>query len=204
MNTVITISRQYGSGGRLIGKLVAEKLGIPFYDREIILQAAEKSGLAAGFIEENEQKRKSFDVFPMTSVRWGITPHSFDSLEAKIYAAQADAIENCAKQGACVIVGRCADYVLKGKAKCLNVYVHAEDDDRVKRVLEEYEEAPTAKKAQKLLRDVDRNRARHYEYYTDSHWGRANEYDICINSSTLGIEKSADMLVATYRAYDEN
>ena len=203
MNTVITISRQYGSGGRLIGKLVAEKLGIPFYDREIILQAAEKSGLAAGFIEENEQKRKSFDVFPVTSVRWGIAPHTFDSLEAKIYAAQADVIENCARQGACVIVGRCADYVLKGKAKCLNVYVHADDDDRIKRVLEEYKEAPNAKKAQKLLRDVDRNRARHYEYYTDSLWGKANEYDICINSSTLGIEKSADMLVATYRAFEE-
>ena len=203
MNTVITISRQYASGGRLIGKLVAEKLGIPFYDREIILQAASKSGLAASFIEENEQKRKGFDMFPVTSVRWGIAPNSFDSLEAQIYAAEADAIEHFAKNGACVIVGRCADYVLKGKAKCLNVFIHAEDADRVKRVLEEYAEAPTVKKAQKLLRDVDRNRERHYEYYTDAHWGKANEYDICINSSTFGIEKSADMLVATYRVFDE-
>ena len=167
------------------------------------MQAAEKSGLAAGFIEENEQKRKSFDVFPVPSTRWGIAPNSFDSLEARIYAAEADAIEHCAKNGACVIVGRCADYVLKGKAKCLNVFVHAEDSDRIKRVVEEYNEAPTVKKAQKLLRDVDRNRARHYEYYTDSHWGKASEYDICINSSTLGIERSADMLVATYRAFDE-
>ena len=202
MNTVITISRQYGSGGRIIGKLLAEKLGIPFYDKEIILQAAEKSGFAAGFIAENEQKRKSFDVYPVMPSRWGVYP-SFDSFEAKIYAAEAEAIENCAKLGSCVIVGRCADYVLKGKANCINVFVHADDRDRVKRVIEEYGEAPTEKKAQKLLRDTDRNRARHYEYYTDAHWGKATEYDICINSSAFGIEKSVEMLAATYRILDE-
>ncbi|MCM1306887.1 MAG: cytidylate kinase-like family protein [Bacteroides sp.] len=202
MNTVITISRQYGSGGRLIGKLLAERLEIPFYDKEIILQAAEKSGLAAGFIEENEQKRKSFDLYPVANVRWGIAPNSFDSFEAKIYAAEADAIENCAKRGACVIVGRCADYVLKGKAKCLNVFIHADDDERIRRVIEEYKEAPNEKKAQKLLRDIDRNRARHYEYYTDAHWGKASEYDLCLNSSSLGVEKCIDILAATYRAYD--
>lgn len=202
MNTVITISRQFGSGGRLIGRLLAQKLNIPFYDKEIILKAAEKSGLASGFIEENEQKRKGFYAYPMPSARWGVAPATFDSFEAKIYAAEADVIEQCAADGACVIVGRCADYVLRGKAKCLNVFVCADEAERIKRVMEVYGDAPTEKKAQRLVRDTDRLRARHYEFYTESKWGKSTEYDITINSATFGIEKCVDALAAAYRAFD--
>ncbi len=202
MNTVITISRQFGSGGRLIGKLLAQKLSIPYYDKEIIFKAAEKSGLASGFIEENEQKRKSFYTYPVPNALWGIAPNNFDSFEAKIYAAEAEVIENCAKGGACVIVGRCADYVLRGKAKCLNVFVYADDSARVKRVMEVYGDAPNEKKAQKLIRDTDRLRSRHYRYYTDNEWGKSSEYDICVNSATIGIEKCVDMLANVYVAID--
>lgn len=200
MNTVITISRQFGSGGRLIGKLLADKLGIPFYDKEIIIKAAEKSGLATGFIEENEQKRKSFYAYPVPPARWGVNPSSFDSFEAKIYAAEAEAIENCAKSGSCVIVGRCADYVLKGKANCINIFVYADEEDRIKRVMEVYGDAPTAKKAQKLIREKDRQRARHYRYYTDNEWGKSTEYDVCVNSATIGIDNCVEMLASMYKS----
>lgn len=204
MNTVITISRQFGSGGRLIGKLLAQKLDIPFYDKEIIIKAAEKSGLAKEFIEENEQKRK-FSSYAIPASTWGGAAWAnLDNFEAKIYAAEADAIEQCAKRGACVIVGRCADFVLKGKAKCLNVFVYADADERAKRVMSVYGDAADEKKAQKLIKDMDKLRARHYRYYTDAEWGASENYDLCINSAAFGVDKCVEMLAAAYLAYDEN
>ena len=203
MNTVITISRQFGSGGRLIGKLLAKKLNIPFYDKEIIFKAAENSGLAKEFIAENEQKRKGFSSYAIPTSMWGgMAWSNLDNFEAKIYAAEAEAIEHCAKGGACVIVGRCADYVLKNKVKCLNVFVFADDEERVKRVIEVYGDAKDKKKAQKLVRDTDKTRAKHYRYYTDAEWGSASNYDICVNSAVFGIDKCVEMLEAAYKAFD--
>lgn len=203
MNTVITISRQFGSGGRLIGKLLAERLGIAFYDKEIIVKAARNSGLAKEFIEENEQKSKGFSSFIVPTSPWGgMQWNNFENLEAKIFASEADVIENCARESACVIVGRCADYVLRNKAKCLNVFIYADDAERVKRVVEVYGIADDEKKAQKLIRDTDKSRARHYRYYADAEWGGANNYHLCINSAVFGIERCVDMLEAAYKAFD--
>ncbi|MDE6060824.1 MAG: cytidylate kinase-like family protein [Clostridia bacterium] len=203
MNTIVTISRQFGSGGRLIGKLLAKKLNIPFYDKEIIEHAAENSGLAKEFIKENEQKRKGFASYPVPVSAWGgVSYVGFDNLEAKIYAAEASAIESFAKGGACVMVGRCADYVLKDDYKCLNIYVYADMESRIKRVIEVYNAAPDKRKAQKLIRETDRLRARHYRYYTESDWGSAENYHLCIDSALFGIENCVDMLAAAYKAYD--
>lgn len=203
MNTVVTISRQFGSGGRLIGKLLAERLGVPFYDKEIIEKAAQNCGFAEGFIKDNEQKRKGFASYTMpVSVLGTGAFANFDNFEARIYAAEAEAIETFANGGACVIVGRCADYVLRNKRKCMNVFVFADTDSRVKRVIEVYKDAPDERKAQKLVRDTDKLRARHYRYYTDSEWGSASNYHLCIDSALFGIDNCVEMLASAYKAYD--
>ncbi len=203
MDTIITISRQFGSGGRLIGKMLAEKLGIPFYDREIIVKAAQNCGFAREFVEDNEQKRNGIASFAVAPAWIGISPaNSFDNFEAKIFAAEAGAIESFAHGGACVIVGRCADYVLKNKFDCLNVFVYADSASRVKRVVEVYKDASDVKKAQKLVRDKDKFRARHYKYYTENEWGGASNYNLCIDSGKLGIDACVSILYEAYVQYD--
>lgn len=203
MNTVVTISRQFGSGGRLIGKMLAQRLGVPFYDKEIIVQAAQNCGFAQEFIEDNEQKRNGLSSFSVSPAWIGIAPaNCFDNFEAKIFAAEANAIESFACNGACVIVGRCADYVLRDNYDCLNVFVYADIDSRIKRVLEVYNDATDVKKAQKLIRDKDKNRARHYKYYTDTEWGKACNYDLCIDSAKFGIDACVDLLFEAYKMYD--
>lgn len=204
MNTIITISRQYGSGGRFVGKLLADELGIPFYDKEIIAMASEDSGFAQEFIKENEQKMKGLSSFAFTSGVWGANlVGSFENIEAKIYACEADAIEKIAKQGACVIVGRCADYVLKDKYKCLNVFIHADMCSRVERVINVFRRTDDVKKAGRLIKENDRMRARHYRYYTDNEWGDAKNYHITLNTSAIGVENCAKILKEAYLRFDE-
>ena len=204
MNTIITISREYGSGGRFVGKLLADELGIPFYDKEIIAMASEDSGFAQEFIKENEQKMKGLSSVAFTAGMWGGNLVSnFENVESKIYACEADAIEKIAKQGACVIVGRCADYVLKDKCKCLNVFIHADMKDRVERVINIYHRADDPKKAERLIKENDRMRARHYRYYTDSEWGESNNYHITLNSTVIGVENCAKILKEAYLQYDK-
>ncbi len=204
MNTVITISRQYGSGGRFIGRLLADELGIPFYDKEIIAEASENSGFAQGFIQENEQKMKSMSSFAFMPSMWsGNIVNSFENVESKIYACEADAIEKFAKAGACVIVGRCADYVLRDKVKCLNVFIHADMPERVERIINMYHRADDAKKAERLIKENDRMRARHYRYYTDSEWGDCKNYHITLNSTAIGVEKCAQILKNAYLEFDK-
>ena len=204
MNTIITISRQYGSGGRFVGKLLAEELNIPFYDKEIIAMASEDSGFAQGFIKENEQKMKGISSFAFTASMWGGNlVNNFENIESKIYACEADAIEKIAKNGPCVIVGRCADYVLKDKHKCFNVFIHADMPSRVERVIKVFRRTDDVKKAERLIKENDRMRARHYRYYTDSEWGEANNYHITLNTSAIGVENCAKILKEAYLRFDE-
>ncbi len=204
MNTIITISRQYGSGGRFVGKLLAEELNIPFYDKEIIAMASEDSGFAQGFIKENEQKMKGISSFAFTASMWGGNlVNNFENIESKIYACEADAIEKIAKNGPCVIVGRCADYVLKDKYKCFKVFIHADMPSRVERVIKVFRRTDDVKKAERLIKENDRMRARHYRYYTDSEWGEANNYHITLNTSAIGVENCAKILKEAYLRFDE-
>lgn len=203
MNTILTISRQFGSGGRLIGKQVAARLGVPFYDREIIDLAAQKSGYASEFIKENEQKLKGLSAYAPTAPLWGSGIWgSFENIESNIYAAEADAMEHYASLGGCVIVGRCADYVLRDKYPCLNVFIHADIASRAKRVMEVYKDETDEKRALKRIRDIDRLRARHYRYYTDAEWGNAANYHISLDSARLGEEHCVELLVEAYKLFD--
>ena len=204
MKTIVTISRQYGSGGRFIGRLLADELGIPFYDKEIIAQASENSGFAQEFIKENEQKMRGISSFAFTPSVFGANMVSnFENIESRIYSSEADAIEKFAKQGACVIVGRCADYVLKDKYKCLDVFIHADMKDRIDRVINIYHRTEDAKKAERLIKENDRMRARHYRYYTDAEWGESANYHITLNSTAIGVENCAKILKEAYLRFDE-
>lgn len=201
MDLIITISRQYGSGGRFVGRLVADELGIPFYDKEIIAMAAEDSGFAQEFITENEEKMKGLSAVSFTSSPWGggNLMNSFENIESRIYALEANAIEKIARQGSCVIVGRCADYVLKNKVRCLNVFIHADMPSRIDRVINVFKRTDDRKKAEKLIKENDRMRARHYRYYTDSEWGECKGHHITLNTSELGVEGCAKIIVEAYK-----
>lgn len=192
-NRIITISRQFGSGGRTIGKMLAEKLGIPCYDSEIIEKIAEDSGYTKSFIAEYGEYSSNRGWLAGAFVPRDINGHS---IQDEIWVAQVMLIRSLAEKGPCVIVGRCADYILRDTADCLNVFIHADNDFRAKRIVSVYGEGADA--PEKRLRDKDKKRAAYYSFYTDSKWGVAEHYDICLNSGKIGIEKCVDILADLY------
>ena len=191
LNRVITVSREFGSGGRTIGKMVAEKLGIPCYDAELIQKIAEESGYAADYIrEEGEGVSGGWLSAMFTDRSMGLTNQD------KIWNIQSRVIEELAEKGPCVIVGRCADYILREKANCLNVFIHASMEKRAQRIVQEYgerEESP-----EQRLRDKDKRRAAYHRFYTDMKWGHSQNYHICLDSGTLGIDKCAELIVQLF------
>lgn len=190
MNTIITIGRELGSGGRTIGKLVASKIGIPYYDRDLIDKAAEKSGLAASFIESNEQKSSLFYQLGM-GMSYGFSA-KIPSLFDQIYIAQAKVINELADKGACVIVGRCADYILKERRNLLRIFIYADIERRVERAIQSY--GMPEQSAKKEIQKSDNERARHYNIFTDRIWGDRANYDLLLNSARIGIEQCAEMI----------
>ncbi len=203
----ITISREYGSGGRLIGKMVAEQLGYAFYDREIIDMAAKESGLSAEFIKKTEQNLSSgwlYNLLLGTSyagtsaggVSQSVAPANLP-LADQIFNAERKIILDLTKEP-CVIVGRCADYILSTSDKIdsselLNVFIYADIEAKVKRISEIYKEPESA--AKKTIIQIDKRRANHYNTFTENIWGDRKNYDMMINSSTAGIEATAKWIV---------
>ena len=191
---VITIGREYGSGGRTIGKLVAEKLGIPYFDRELVDQAAKSSGLAVEAIEENDQivtRSFLYDLAIGTSYGYVNNTGVPLDLNTQVFLAQREVILQFSKSP-CVIVGRCADYILRDREDVLRVFVYASKKARLERIVKEDGEDPA--KAEKLLAQSDKRRARHYEEFTDSIWGARRNYDVLLNSGAYGLEKTADII----------
>jgi cytidylate kinase len=193
MNKVITISREFGSGGRTIGKMAAEKLGIPCYDQELIEKIAEQSGLAKEFIEERGEY----------TLRGGWLANAFAdrslnglSVQDYLWTVQRKLILELAEKGPCVIIGRCADYILEGKADCLKVFIHASMEERAKRIVEKYGESDEA--PEKRLRDKDLRRSAYYRFYTDVEWGIAKNYDVALDSGKLGIDRCVDIITSLY------
>lgn len=190
-NRVITISREFGSGGRTIGKMVAEKLGIPCYDQEMIEKIAEQSGFAKEYIKnEGEYVTGGWLSSIFSSRTYGSTNQD------QIWMMQHKIITELAEQGSCVIVGRCADSILKDKADCLRVFIHADAKfraDRIVRVYGEREESP-----EERVREKDKCRAAYYRFYTDMKWGYAQNYHIALDSGVLGIEKCVEIISQLY------
>jgi len=193
MNRVITISRQFGSGGRTIGRQVAEKLGIPCYDQELIEQLAEKSGFTKEYIKERSEytERGGWLANALSGrAAGGMTNQDH------IWVAQRELILELAAKGPCVMVGRCADYILRGQADCLNVFIHASMENRAERIVKIYGERDDA--PEKRLRDKDKRRKAYYQFYTDTEWGRAENYHVALDSGALGIDKCVELIMSLY------
>ena len=190
-NRVITISREFGSGGRTIGKLVAEKLGIPCYDAELIEKIAEQSGYSAEYIKQEVEYGSGGWFSAMFADRSaGLTNQD------KMFSIQSRIIEELAEEGPCVIVGRCADFVLRDKADCLNVFIHASMEKRAERIVKEYGERTES--PEKRLKEKDKRRAAYHRFYTDMKWGHAQNYHVCLDSGEFGIEKCAEIIAQLY------
>lgn len=196
---VISISREYGSGGRLIGKQLAQQLGIPCYDRTIIQKAAEKSGLSPDFIARAGERLRGRFRLPVPA-GGGNPAFSDQSVPAsqQAFFAQSEVILELADQGPCVIVGRCSDYVLGDRPDCLKVFIHADMPSRILRCAEEYH--VTADNIERYINQMDRGRANYYSYYTGHTWGNMRRYDLTLNSSVTGIEGAAELIAALVRA----
>ncbi|MDL2224704.1 cytidylate kinase-like family protein [Eubacteriales bacterium OttesenSCG-928-M02] len=195
---IITISRAYGSGGRFIGQKLAEQLSIPFYDREIITRSAKNSGLSEGIFERAEEKATSSFLYSLylhgTMGTAGELP-----LDEQAFLIQSNIIKDIAKEGPCVIVGRCADYVLRDVENVVNVFIHGKMENRMKRAVTHYHLAEDV--AEKEIKKIDKRRATYYRYYTGQIWGDAENYHLSLDSDSVGIEQAVQVIAAFVAAF---
>lgn len=191
---VITISREFGSGGRTIGKEVADKLGIPCYDQEIIEKLAEESGFSKDYIEDKGEYATHKNWFANAFASSGTQQGS--SNQDYLWVLQRRIILDLAKAGPCVIVGRCADYILDKEYNCLKVFIHASIEKRIEHILENYGERKES--PEKRLSDKDKKRKAYYKYYTETEWGVAKNYHISLDAGVLGIERCVDIIADVY------
>ncbi len=195
--TIYTIGRQFGSGGRQIGKALSERLGIPYYDKELLTLAAKDSGFSEALFQNADEKPSSsllyslvMGNYPMSSGALGFNEMP---LNDQLFLIQSNTIRKVSSQGSCIIIGRCADYVLKGNKDLISIFIHAPLEARVKRAVECYGIDPA--KAEDICLKNDKSRANFYNYYSDQKWGMCRTYSLSIDSSLLGIDGSVDQII---------
>ena len=193
---IITITREFGSGGRTIAKKLAEKLGYAYYDYEIVQQIAQESGFAKEYIEENGEDASSTSTFGFIWNNYGY------NLSDELYVAQRNVICELADKGNCVIVGRCADYALEDNPYAVSVFIKASLDERVQRIKRIYELNDS--KAADLIQKTDKRRASYYNYYSSKKWGEAKSYNLCIDSGLVGIDGAIDMILKFIELKEKN
>ena len=187
---IITISREFGSGGRFIGEEVAKKLGIAYYDKNIINEIAEKSGLSPEYIQENAELSPKKGLFAYAFAGRDITGKSVEDM---VYEAQRNVILELADKEPCVIIGRNADYILKDRDDVLNVFIHGDAPEKTQRIRQIYH--VSEKDAAKMMADTDKRRMANYNFYTNQKWGKASNYTLCLNSSQLGYDRCAYFMI---------
>ena len=187
---IITISREFGSGGRFIGEEVAKKLGIAYYDKNIINEIAEKSGLSPEYIQENAELSPKKGLFAYAFAGRDITGKSVEDM---VYEAQRKVILELADKESCVIIGRNADYILKDRDDVLNVFIHGDTPEKIQRITRLYN--VEEQKAVKMMADTDKRRMANYNFYTDQKWGKASNYTLCLNSSKLGYDRCEKIIM---------
>lgn len=194
---IITVSREFGSGGRTVGKMLSEKLGVPYYDKDIVNNVAEKTGFDKAFIEENGEfsNFKSFFSFAMAQ-GMNVTQNGM-SVSDMLFCVQRQVILDLA-QSPCVIVGRCADYILKDRGDCFNTFIYADMASRAERIVRLYGESE--KKPEQRLNEKDKKRRIYCKHYTDREWGDPHNYDLCLNSGVLGLEKCAELIISAAKS----
>lgn len=199
-NRIITISREFGSGGRTIGKEVAAKLGIHCYDSELIEKIAQESGLAKAFIAEKGEYA-SHGGWLANAFSYG-SSYNGTSVQDYLWKIQREIILDLAEKESCVIVGRCADYILRDHDNCLKVFIHAAADKRAERIVKIYGETVAA--PEKRLQDKDKKRKAYYHFYTNMEWGEIQNYHITLDSGVLGIDKCVDIITDLYQMRDDS
>ena len=189
---IINVGRQFGSGGRLVALALGRKLGIPVYDQELIAKAAEQSGFSKELFANSDEKRNllALSSFIVDVGRFGSADNYMS--DNQLFVIQSNVIRSLADKGPAIFIGRCSDYILRDR-KCLDVFVTATDEVRIKRIAERTNITP--EQADSLMRKKDRTRETYYNYYTFGNWGVASNYDLCVDSSVLGIEGTADMII---------
>lgn len=197
MNTVITIGRQFGSAGHEIGEKLAEHFGIKCYDKELLTRAAQDSGFCEEMIRNHDERPTNSFLYNlvMDTYSFGYNASSFVDMPIshKVFLAQFDTIKKIAAEGPCVIVGRCADYALAGVENVLNLFICGDEKTKIKRIMERYNLSES--KARDMIIKKDKQRQSYYNYYSSKKWGRADSYDLCINSSILGEEGTVKLIV---------
>ncbi len=204
MNTIITIGRQFGSGGREIGEKVASHFGIPFFDNELLSRTAKESGFCEEMMEVHDERPTSSFLYNlvMDTYSFGYNASSFVDMPIshKIFLAQFDTIKKIASEGPCVIVGRCADYALADNPDVINLFIYGDEANKIERVMKKYD--LTYNKAKDMLVKRDKQRQSYYNYYSSKKWGRADSYDLCINSSMLGVEGTVNLIVQAVEDFE--
>ena len=204
MNTIITIGRQFGSAGREIGEKVAAHFGIPCYDKELLSRAAKESGYCEEMIESHDERPTNSFLYNlvMDTYSFGYNASSFMDMPIshKIFLAQFDTIKKMANEQPCVIVGRCADYALSDYKNCMNLFIYGNEDKKIKRIMEKYDLSEG--KARDMIVKKDKQRQSYYNYYSSKKWGRADSYDLCINSSLLGIDGTVKLIIRAVEEFE--
>ena len=207
MNTVITIGRQFGSGGREIGEKVAEHFGIKCYDKELLSRAAKESGFCEEMLQNHDERPTNSFLYNlvMDTYSFGYNSSSFVDMPIshKVFLAQFDAIKKIADEGPCVIVGRCADYALADYKNVLNLFISGDQPSKIKRLKERFDDVKTDEQAIELMNKKDKQRQSYYNYYSSKKWGRADSYDLCINSSILGLEGTVKFIIQYIEDFEQ-
>jgi len=200
-NTIVTIGREFGSAGREIGGHLAERLGIKLYDKEMLDRAAKESGICQELFETHDEKPTNSFLYSlvMDTYSMGYSSGSYADMPInhKVFLAQFDAIKKIADEGSCILVGRCADYALEDYENVISVFIHADLNDRIRRISRKYD--LTDAKARELILKTDKKRGSYYNYFTNKKWSDAQSYDFCLCSSELGIKGTADAIEALIR-----
>ncbi|MBR3520176.1 MAG: cytidylate kinase-like family protein [Paludibacteraceae bacterium] len=195
-NIVISIGRQFGAGGRRVGQALAKELGIAYYDKELIMEAAKEFGFAPVFFEENDEKSASFSGNVLQWVESfmtnGMGSKNYLSQDT-LFEMQSEVVRKVAEKHSCVIVGRCSDYVLRNNPNCVSVFLHSSDSDRVQRIQERSE--LTEEEAIAKMRMEDKKRAAYYNFYSSKTWGASSTYTLSIDVSSIGVEKTVQLII---------
>ena len=189
-NMIITIGRQFGSGGYEIASKLAQELGLPIYDKEMLKRAAKDSGICEEIFDTHDEKPTNSFLYSLImdtySLGYSASGCADMPINHKVFLAQFDTIKKIASEGPCILVGRCADYALEDRKDVINIFIHADIEHRIRRIARKYELSDS--KAKDTILKTDKKRASYYNYYSNKKWGDAKEYDLCLNSGKLGIE----------------
>lgn len=205
MNTVITIGRHFGSAGREIGEKIADYFGIKCYDKELLSRAAKESGFCQEMLENHDERPTNSFLYNlvMDTYSFGYNASSFVDMPIshKVFLAQFDTIKKIAGEGPCVIVGRCADYALSDFKNCIHLFIYGDEATKIKRISEKYN--LSEQKAKEMIIKKDKQRQSYYNYYSSKKWGRADSYDLCINSSILGVDGTVKLITQYIQDFED-